>query len=149
MEKVNWESVFKEWRPSGRSKLVTDENKINLVISFCEYVGANCWESIELFGASPLEVKRRMDDSGLSKNEVFTQTAGQISLHRKVWQVTQGKYPKRLTYEFPLVVKADNHLWYMKFQIKDEAEGLGSPKKVKRTWLDFHTSKQEIEVKYD
>ena len=144
---VDWNSTLGIWRPSGGAQKVAGKGKIENIARFCDYVGNNFWDKIEYFGAGILEAKRIID-CGLSKNDVFSLASTQICQHLSVWEVRQGMYPSRLTYEFPFFAEGGAYMMYMKFQLKEGYKGLSSPQKVKKVWLDFHTSDQKIEVIY-
>ena len=145
-KQVNWNNVLKAWKPSTGTRKVTEEDEVNAIIYFCKYVSENFWDKIGFFD---VRSKEEIEQSDSSKSEIFSMAAKQITIHRKVWQVIQKKYPSRLSYEFPLAVRVDSRLRYMKFQIKENKTGLHSPNKVKKVWLDFHTSDQKIEVIYE
>lgn len=147
MSKVDWSSFIDTWQPSQGASPVTDPTRVKQIADFCKFVGANLWDRIEYFD-NPLASKQQIERDRISKNEVFESASDQLSIHGKVWEVVQAKFPDRLTYEFPLAVNIDGRLRYMKFQIGEGVKGLASPSKVKKVWLRYHISDQEIEVKY-
>lgn len=149
MDQVDWKKAEAEWKPSTPEAVRVEQAKINLIIAFCRYVAENLWNRIEHFEGNPEEGKKQLATDGLSKNEVFELAAKQIEQHGLVWAVVQKKFPDRLSYEFPLVVKVDEKFRYMKFQIVEGVKGLASPSKVKKVWLRYHVSSQDgIEVVY-
>ena len=142
---IDWQKTLEKWKPSRGATQVRDKGGINSIIGFCKYVSGHFWGKIELFS---LEIKKELEICGISKNEVFELASIQIPQHGKIWKVRQHKFPDTLSYEFPLFVKFDNYLRYVKFQIKEGTKGLNSPNILKNIWLDFHISNQNLEVIY-
>lgn len=145
MEKVDWLKIFTNWSPSPGGTLVTDSGRIKIVSQFCKYVADNMWGNIQLFGT---ETKRSIDDDSVSKNVLFDIAATQILEHGQLWEVTQKKFPTRLSYETALVIQDHDKVKYFKLQINEGTKGLASPSTVDCVWLDYHTSTLNIEVAY-
>jgi len=148
LKQVNWDESLNEWLPSVGAIPMTDDNRIAQVATFCKYVGENCFGRIEYFD-DPLASKKQVEEDGISKCEVFEIAAKQLLEHKKLWEVVQSKYPDRLTFEFPLAIPDGERMRYLKFQISEGVKGLTSPSKVRKVYLRYHISDQQIEVRYE
>lgn len=125
---------------------MAEPGEVQNVVCFCRHVGEHFWDRIGFFDA---RTKAMLKTSGILRNEPFVLAADQIEEHGRVWRIQQRRHPERLTLEFPLVVEKDNYLRYVKFQIPGRIAELRSLNKVKRVWLDFHVSDQNLKVVYE
>lgn len=145
---IDWKKTLADWKGSEKSFRITQPKRVDEISQLCEHVGCNFKEgNIVPFSS---DVKQALDNDDLGRCEVFEIAAGQILEHRLVHQAIQREHPKRLTYEFPIAIKDDPKLKYMKFQLVEGCQkGITSPEIVKTVWVDYHNSKQNIEVVYN